>query len=295
MGKRDKNREKPAARHRMPRNFVPALVRDRRRWYNKIKKNRACGAKGVTDYETKAVGGIGYGYGAAILCVAATGSDPARGSDTSAAAAMLSSKLFFDGAAHIVHFLKEKPGTSLCCPGAAAQTAQEWPGPWTIVTVKHGRSSASLAASPLSPDNGVREYSSGVGRSAAEQRNVKVGREPWYACARSAGDCFIRCRSRRPCVWPAYGSIKVPQFYMLNSMKRCGPVLRGLHLLLCLLLCLSSKISKIPDNGPGACGLSAQSTMSCAVMAFPMQPKARLVSTAWKSGFRLRYRKRQHW
>ena len=38
MGKRDKNREKPAARHRMPRNFVPALVRDRRRWYNKIKK-----------------------------------------------------------------------------------------------------------------------------------------------------------------------------------------------------------------------------------------------------------------
>ena len=34
----------------------------------------------------------------AILCVAATGSDPARGSDTSAAAAMLSSKLFFDGA-----------------------------------------------------------------------------------------------------------------------------------------------------------------------------------------------------
>ena len=38
MGKRDKNREKPAARHRMPRNFVPAFVRDRRRWYNKIKK-----------------------------------------------------------------------------------------------------------------------------------------------------------------------------------------------------------------------------------------------------------------
>lgn len=33
-----------------------------------------------------------------ILCVAAAGSDPARGSDTSAAAAMLSSKLFFDGA-----------------------------------------------------------------------------------------------------------------------------------------------------------------------------------------------------
>lgn len=36
MGKRDKNREKPAARHRMPRNFVPALVRDRRRWYHAI-------------------------------------------------------------------------------------------------------------------------------------------------------------------------------------------------------------------------------------------------------------------
>ena len=34
----------------------------------------------------------------AILCVAATGSDPAQGSDTSVAAAMLSSKLFFDGA-----------------------------------------------------------------------------------------------------------------------------------------------------------------------------------------------------
>lgn len=33
-----------------------------------------------------------------ILCVTAAGSDPARGSDTSAAAAMLSSKLFFDGA-----------------------------------------------------------------------------------------------------------------------------------------------------------------------------------------------------
>ena len=34
----------------------------------------------------------------AILSVAATGSDPAQGSDTSVAAAMLSSKLFFDGA-----------------------------------------------------------------------------------------------------------------------------------------------------------------------------------------------------
>jgi len=33
-----------------------------------------------------------------ILCVTAAGSDPARGSDTSAAAAMLSSKLFFDSA-----------------------------------------------------------------------------------------------------------------------------------------------------------------------------------------------------
>ena len=157
----------------------------------------------------------------AILCVAATGSDPAQGSDTSVAAAMLSSKLFFD-----VHFLKEKPGTSLCCPGAAAQTAQEWPGPWTIVTVKHGRSSASLAASPLSPDNGVREYSSGVGRSAAEQRNVKVGREPWYACARSAGDCFIRCRSRASMRMAGLWLYKSSPVLYAQSMKRCGPVLR---------------------------------------------------------------------
>ena len=161
----------------------------------------------------------------AILCVAATGSDPAQGSDTSVAAAMLSSKLFFDGAG-IVHFLKEKPGTSLCCPGAAAQTAQEWPGPWTIVTVKHGRSSASLAASPLSPDNGVREYSSGVGRSAAEQRNVKVGREPWYACARSAGDCFIRCRSRASMRMAGLWLYKSSPVLYAQSMKRCGPVLR---------------------------------------------------------------------
>lgn len=104
----------------------------------------------------------------AILCVAATGSDPAQGSDTSVAAAMLSSKLFFDGAGTHRPLPERKAGTSLCCPGAAAQTAQEWPGPWTIVTVKHGRSSASLAASPLSPDNGVREYSS----ASAEARRA---------------------------------------------------------------------------------------------------------------------------
>ena len=128
--------------------------------------------------------------------------------------------------AHIVHFLKEKPGTSLCCPGAAAQTAQERPGPWTIVTVKHGRSSASLAASPLSPDNGVREYSSGVGQSAAGQRNVKVGREPWYACARSAGDCFIRCRSRASMRMAGLWLYKSSPVLYAQSMKRCGPVLR---------------------------------------------------------------------
>ena len=103
---------------------------------------------------------------------------------------------------------------------------QEWPGPWTIVTVKHGRSSASLAASPLSPDNGVREYSSGVGRSAAEQRNVKVGREPWYACARSAGDCFIRCRSRASMRMAGLWLYKSSPVLYAQSMKRCGPVLR---------------------------------------------------------------------
>lgn len=162
----------------------------------------------------------------AILCVAATGSDPAQGSDTSVAAAMLSSKLFFDGAGTHRPLPERKAGHISVLSGAAAQTAQEWPGPWTIVTVKHGRSSASLAASPLSPDNGVREYSSGVGRSAAEQRNVKVGREPWYACARSAGDCFIRCRSRASMRMAGLWLYKSSPVLYAQSMKRCGPVLR---------------------------------------------------------------------
>lgn len=162
----------------------------------------------------------------AILCVAATGSDPAQGSDTSVAAAMLSSKLFFDGAGTHRPLPERKAGHISVLSGGSSADGAEWPGPWTIVTVKHGRSSASLAASPLSPDNGVREYSSGVGRSAAEQRNVKVGREPCMPAPEAPGTASSAVGPGRPCVWPAYGSIKVPQFYMLNLWKRCGPVLR---------------------------------------------------------------------
>ena len=126
----------------------------------------------------------------AILCVAATGSDPAQGSDTSVAAAMLSSKLFFDGA-----------GTHRPLPERKAGH----------ISVLSGGSSAD---------------SSGVGRSAAEQRNVKVGREPWYACARSAGDCFIRCRSRASMRMAGLWLYKSSPVLYAQSMKRCGPVLR---------------------------------------------------------------------
>ena len=162
----------------------------------------------------------------AILCVAATGSDPAQGSDTSVAAAMLSSKLFFDGAGTHRPLPERKAGHISVLSGGSSADGAGVAGTVTIVTVKHGRSSASLAASPLSPDNGVREYSSGVGRSAAEQRNVKVGREPWYACARSAGDCFIRCRSRASMRMAGLWLYKSSPVLYAQSMKRCGPVLR---------------------------------------------------------------------
>ena len=147
----------------------------------------------------------------AILCVAATGSDPAQGSDTSVAAAMLSSKLFFDGAGTHRPLPERKAGhISVLSGGSSADGA----GVAGTVDYRNGQAWKKF------------RLSGGVGRSAAEQRNVKVGREPWYACARSAGDCFIRCRSRASMRMAGLWLYKSSPVLYAQSMKRCGPVLR---------------------------------------------------------------------
>ena len=69
----------------------------------------------------------------AILCVAATGSDPAQGSDTSVAAAMLSSKLFFGGSsadgagvAGTVDYRNGQAWKKFRLSGGIASFARQW-------------------------------------------------------------------------------------------------------------------------------------------------------------------------
>ena len=162
----------------------------------------------------------------AILCVAATGSDPAQGSDTSVAAAMLSSKLFFDGAGTHRPLPERKAGhISVLSGGSSADGA----GVAGTVDYRNGQAWKKFRLS-----GGIasfaRQWSTGIQlrrrpkRCRAAQCEGRQG--AWYACARSAGDCFIRCRSRASMRMAGLWLYKSSPVLYAQSMKRCGPVLR---------------------------------------------------------------------
>ena len=160
----------------------------------------------------------------AILCVAATGSDPAQGSDTSVAAAMLSSKLFFDGAGTHRPLPERKAGhISVLSGGSSADGA----GVAGTVDYRNGQAWKKFRLS-----GGIasfaRQWSTGIQlrRRPKRCRAAQCEGRPWYACARSAGDCFIRCRSRASMRMAGLWLYKSSPVLYAQSMKRCGPVLR---------------------------------------------------------------------